>query len=164
MNRYLAIYLNDHYAGSVGAVELARRAAGEHEGTELGRLLATLAGEIEEDRQTLRRIMSAAGVRPHVAKYGLAWLGEKVGRLKPNGHLRQPSPLSPLVELEALATGITGKEMLWRSLRATPGAPTAGRSLDELIARAEDQRARVEAHRLEVAAGALAAGGAPGGP
>jgi hypothetical protein len=157
VTRYYGIYLNDHYAGSVGALELARRAAGEQEGTELGRFLATLAREIEEDRDALRRIMSAAGVRPHRHKYMATWLLEKAGRLKPNGHVLQSSPLSPLVELEALATGIGGKEMLWRALQAAD-APAAGQPLDELIVRAQNQRARLEEHRLAVARDALARG------
>ena len=40
--RYLAVYLNDHLAGSTAIVELVRRAAREHEGTELGGFLARL--------------------------------------------------------------------------------------------------------------------------
>ena len=41
--RYLAVYLNDHLAGSTAIVELVRRAAREHEGTELGGFLAASA-------------------------------------------------------------------------------------------------------------------------
>jgi hypothetical protein len=155
MSRYLGIYLNDHYAGSVGAVELAKRAAREHADGELGRFFAWLGEEIEADREVLRQIMSAAGTRPHRHKYALAWLAEKAGRFKPNGHLIRGSPLSPLLELEMLATGIVGKELLWRSLQATPGVPDAGHAFEGLIARAQDQRARVEAHRLDVARHAL---------
>jgi hypothetical protein len=157
MNEFLAIYLNDHYAGSVGAIELVKRARKEHAGTELGRFLAELVPQIETDRQVLRQIMAAAGAKPHIYKYGLAWLAEKAGRLKPNGRVIRRSPLSPLVELEALETGITGKELLWRALQAAPGTPTAGHSLDELIARAQQQRAGVEEHRRAAARVALSA-------
>ena len=157
MSEFLAIYLNDHYAGAVGAVELIKRGRKEHAGTELGRFLGELGPQIEADRQVLRQIMSAAGAKPHRYKWGAAWVAEKVGRLKPNGRIRERSPLSPLVELEALATGITGKEMLWRALQATPGAPTAGHSLDDLIVRAKSQRAAVEEHRVALARAALSA-------
>jgi hypothetical protein len=157
MSEFLAIYLNDHYAGSVGAVELVKRGRKEHAGTELGTFLGELGAQIEADREVLRQIMAAAGTKPHLHKWGLAWLAEKVGRLKPNGRLRERSPLSPLVELEALEAGITGKEMLWRALQATPGAPTAGHSLDDLIARAESQRAAVEEQRVALARAALSA-------
>ena len=149
---YLAIYLNDHFAGATGGVELARRAARENEGTDLGAFLAGLAVQIAEDRQTLRRVMAAAGVRPQVAKAGAAWLAEKAGRLKLNGQIRGQSPLSPVVELEGLAIGINGKLLLWRMLREHRPPGAAAVDLDELIARAERQLADLETHRI--AAGA----------
>ena len=49
-------------------------------------------------------------------KATLFWVGEKVGRLKPNGELLQFSPLSRVVELEGLLTGVSGKLSLWRTL------------------------------------------------
>ena len=61
MSDLLAIYLNDHLAGSTVGVELARRARGSNDGTELGEFLATLAAEIEEDRDTLGEVMGAVG-------------------------------------------------------------------------------------------------------
>jgi hypothetical protein len=155
MSDLLAIYLNDHYAGSVGAVELVKRGTKEHAGTQLGRFLAELGPQIEADRKALRQIMAAAGARPHWYKYGAMWMAEKIGRLKPNGRVIRGSPLSPLLELEALETGITGKELLWRALQLVPGAPTAGHSLDDLIARAQQQRAAVEEHRAGAARIAL---------
>jgi hypothetical protein len=155
MSELLAIYLNDHYAGAVGAVELTKRGSKEHAGTELGHFFGELGAQIEADRQVLRQIMAAAGAKPRLYKWGMAWVAEKVGRLKPNGRVREQSPLSPLIELDALATGIAGKEMLWRALQATPGAPTAGHSLEDLIARAQAQRAAVEEHRIAVARAAL---------
>jgi len=150
--RVLAVYLNDHLAGSTVAVELARRGAGEYQGTELGSFLARLATEIAEDRDALRRVKDAVGARPDMAKVALAWIGEKAGRLKLNGRLLGRSPLSPVVELELLEIGITGKLLLWRLLREQrlPGAGAV--DLDDLIARAERQREEVEEHRI--AAGA----------
>jgi hypothetical protein len=153
---FLAIYLNDHLAGSTGAVELARRAAREHAGTELGAFFSRLAGEIEADRQALRRVLAAAGARPQHAKLALAWLGEKAGRLKLNGRLLRRSPLSPFVELEALEVGIYGKQLLWQALREQRPPGAAAVDLDELIARAERQRGDVQRYRL-VAAAALKA-------
>jgi hypothetical protein len=148
----IAVYLNDHLAGATGAVELARRAAREREGTELGTFLAGLRAEIVADRRALRRVIDAAGVRISVGKVALAWGAEKAGRLKLNGRLVHPSPLSPLVELEALATGIHGKRQLWRALRAQRPPGTEAVDLDELVARAERQLDAVETHRLAAAA------------
>ena len=44
--RYLAVDLNDHLAGSTAVIELVRRAAREHEGTDLAAELFVLDGPI----------------------------------------------------------------------------------------------------------------------
>jgi hypothetical protein len=150
----LAIYLNDHLAGSTVGVELSRRARGSNEGTPLGEFLAALAAEIEEDRQTLGEVMEAAGVGRDRLKVVGAWAGEKAGRLKLNGSLLSYSPLSRVVELEGLRLGVEGKACLWRMLRALADPRLSGFDFDALIARAERQRDELERHRLE--AGLLA--------
>ena len=124
MNRpeLLAIYLNDHLAGSTGGVETARRARGSNEGTEFGAPLAALCAEIEADRETLEAVMKELGVARSRIKPAIGWLGEKLGRLKPNGQLRGYSPLSRVVELELLLLGITGKLRLWTLLDELVGA------------------------------------------
>jgi hypothetical protein len=152
--KYLPIYLNDHYAGSTLGVELAKRAAKNNDGNaEFGPALATLASEIDEDRDSLKRIMNRLGVSEDRIKASIFWLGEKVGRLKPNGELLQFSPLSRVVELEGLITGVGGKLSLWRTLleladredRLDEG------ELEVLAGRAEDQLLRL--HALRGAAG-----------
>jgi hypothetical protein len=146
VNRYLAIYLNDHLAGSTVGVELVRRAAREHPG-ELGVFLGRLAHEIEEDRATLLDVMGELGVREQRARTAAAWAAEKIGRLKPNGHLMQRSPLTPLVELEGLELGVFGKRRMWLVLAAL----THDARFDALAERAERQLEELEAHRLAVA-------------
>jgi hypothetical protein len=147
--RYIAVYLNDHLAGSTAAVELARRAAGEHDGTELGAFLSRLATEIAEDRTALRRVMKEAGAWPDPAKQTLAWVAEKIGRLKFNGRLRGRSPLSTLVELEALELGVYGKLLLWELLREQRPLGSAAVDLDDLIGRARSQLDEIETHRRQ---------------
>jgi hypothetical protein len=156
-SKYLATYLNDHLAGSTGGIELARRAANENKGNELGEFLSELVVEIEDDQDSLKDIMAALGVGEDRLKIAAGWLLEKVGRLKPNAQLTGYSPLSPLVELEGLVLGIHGKLAMWQALLQIAGPPPldAGR-LEELAARAERQIADVERHRLEVARSALA--------
>jgi hypothetical protein len=157
-SKYLATYLNDHLAGATAGVELVRRAAGENEGSELGAFLAQLTTEIEADREALETIMDELGVKPDRAKIAAGWTVEKLGRLKPNAQLRGYSPLSPLVELEGLATGIHGKLSLWRALSEIADALALGRPrLQELATRAESQQVDVERHRLDVARRALTA-------
>jgi hypothetical protein len=148
MSGDLVTYLNDHYTGSVGAIDIVHQGARRYAGSELGRFLASLEREIEEDREALRRIMDVAEARPHRVKHALAWAGGKAMTVK----LRM-SP-QPLMLLETLSLGITGKALGWRALAAA-GNPVHA-PLDDLIARAEAQLARVEEHRVAAAGKALA--------
>lgn len=154
----LAIYLNDHLAGSTVGVELARRARGSNEGTELGEFLAALTEEIEADRETLQDVMEAVGAgRDRLKVYG-AWTGEKLGRLKLNGSLLGYSPLSRVVELEGLRLGVEGKACLWRMLSELADPRLAGFDFDALTVRAERQRDELERRRLEAGRLALSDG------
>jgi hypothetical protein len=158
ISKYLATYLNDHFAAATGGHELAKRAARENEGSELGTFLSGLAAEIEEDRATLGGLMDELGVKADRLKVAAGWAAEKAGRLKPNAQLLGYSPLSPLVELEALLVGITGKLGLWRALAEVAVDLDLERArFDELAARAERQRNELEPRRLEVARRALTA-------
>jgi predicted DNA-binding ribbon-helix-helix protein len=155
--KYLPIYLNDHYAGSTLGVELAKRAAKNNNGNvEFGPPLATLAAEIDEDRDALKQIMGRLDVSEDRIKASIFWLGEKVGRLKPNGELLQFSPLSRVVELEGLITGVSGKLSLWRTLLelAERDERLDAGELEVLAGRAEDQLLRL--HALRGAAGLIA--------
>lgn len=150
----LGIYLNDHLAGATGGVDLARRAAGAHRGTETGRTLQRLGQEIDEDRDELIAMMGSLDVPVRTYKVYLGWAAEKVGRLKSNGRLLSRSPLSSLVELEGLALGITGKIALWRTLTvvAEGGTRVDADQLGRLLDRAQAQLDAVEALRVETAA------------
>src|SRR5579884_4159682 len=102
----LAIYLNDHLAAATGARELARRAAGANRGSRYGAFLERLAEEIDEDRQTLLEVMDALDVGVDHLKIAGGWTAEKLGRFKLNGRLFGYSPLSRVIEVEALALGV----------------------------------------------------------
>jgi hypothetical protein len=159
MTRRLAIYLNDHLAGSIVGTELAKRALRENRGSELEETLEWLLGELLEDRATLERLMEDLGVVRSRAKGTLAVALERVGRLKLNGQLTGYSPLSRLVELEGLALGVTGKLALWENLRElAAGEPAlSGFDLDGLAERARAQLERLHRERLEAARRALTA-------
>jgi hypothetical protein len=151
--KYLPIYLNDHFAGSTAGSELAKRAAhNSRDDPEFGPALSRLAAEIEEDRASLKAIMGRLGVEEDRIKSSLAWAAEKAARLKLNGELLHPSPLSRLVEVEGLASGVTGKLSLWRALIAIAPQETRldAAELERLAERAEDQLARL--HELRDAA------------
>jgi hypothetical protein len=151
--RLIAIYLNDHLAGSTGGLELARRALGANRGTAFEAPLERLATEIEEDRDALLDVMTRLEVARDPVKVWAGWLAEKWGRLKLNGRITGYSPLSRVLELELLALGVEGKRGLWRTLvRVADGdARLEGVDLDELARRAERQRRLLERERLRAA-------------
>ena len=152
----LGIYLNDHLAGSTTGLELFRRVAGAHRGTPAGVVLERLTREIEEDREELLRIMRTLGVPVRQYKVAAGWAMEKVGRLKLNGRLLSRSPLSSVVEFEALYLGVQGKGAGWRLLRAIEDPRLDAAQLDRLVDRAAAQADALE--ELRLAAGRALAG------
>lgn len=155
-DRLLAIYLNDHLAGATLGVELARRLRSSNRGdAEFGEPLAKICGEIEADRETLIRLMERLSVDRNPVKPVLARLAERLGRLKLNGQLRGYSPLSRVLELEVLATGIGGKLQLWNALEQSLGETLDGFDFHALAERADDQGQRVEDLHLKATERAL---------
>jgi hypothetical protein len=153
----LGIYLNDHLAGSTSGLELVRRTSRAHADTPAGPPLRRLACEIAEDRRTLLAIMRTLRVPVRHYKVLGGWAAEKAARLKPNGRLRQRSPLSSVIELESLLLGIAGKRACWRVLRLQAQADRRldPAQFDDLAARAERQIETVEGLRIEAAAEAF---------
>jgi hypothetical protein len=88
----------------------------------------------------------------------VAWGAEKLGRLKLNGQLVGYSPLSRVVELEALTLGVAGKLALWRALdQLEPQRPELSKAnLEGLIARADRQLRSLEEQRRNAVTDAFA--------
>lgn len=149
-DRLLEIYVADHLAAATAGLELARRSARNNSESSFGEPLQRLAAEIAEDRRTLQQLVAALGFRESKVKTAAAWAAERLGRLKLNGQVTGYSPLSRVLELEALLVGVAGKRALWQALGALP--TTAERlsrfDLDGLEERAVRQQAEVEELRL----------------
>ncbi|MFD8306437.1 hypothetical protein ACFV29_29455 [Streptomyces sp. NPDC059690] len=156
--RLLGVYLNDHLAGATVGTELAHRMVHEHGDTAYGSELRSLATEIAQDRRALLRIMAELDVPARRYKIYGAWLGEKLGRAKPNGRLLRRSGLTLLIELEALRSGAAGKALLWRTLLTAAAAdPRFDRDrLEELRQRAERQMRTLDSLHNRAATGLLA--------
>lgn len=157
MNRQLlGIYLNDHLAGAMGGLELARRALRNNRGTPLAADLERIVKEIEEDRVSLEGLMERLRISKSPVKAPVAWALEKVGRLKLNGRLLEYSPLSRVIELELLSSGVETKLAMWTALKRLAGEGVdLGLDLEDLIARARRQRRLIDRRRLEAAATAF---------
>ncbi|MFF7177595.1 hypothetical protein [Streptomyces sp. NPDC008121] len=155
----MAVYLNDHLAGASAGVQLARRMTRAHRGRAFERQLAGLAEEVREDRRTLCRLMEVLGVPRRRSRAAAGWAAERLGRFKFNGRVLTRSPLSDVLELEAMRLAVEGKADCWRSLRGL--ARTDPRldpdALDELIQRARRQSQALEAMRTTAATHVLTA-------
>jgi hypothetical protein len=150
---FLAIYLNDHLLGATAGVELARRLADIQAGAEYADDVARLAEDIEEDRASLIRIMKQLRVAVNPVKVASGWMGEKLARLKRNGRWLRRSPLSSLLELEAMSLGVEGKAAGWHSLRAVADRDDRldPAEFERLIQRADRQRDLLEQLRVVTA-------------
>jgi hypothetical protein len=160
-DKYLGIYLNDHLAGATAGLELARRAQGANEGTQLGVFLTQLVTEIDEDREVLQAVMAKLDVSRDSLKVAFGWATEKAGRLKLNGQITGYSPLSRVVELEGLSIGVDGKKGLWRMLRELEDPRLSEFDFDALAARAQEQRDELERRRIDAGLAAFEAAPKP---
>ena len=154
-NEALAIYLNDHLAGSVAALELLGALEGEREGMADASVLARVRADIEEDREVLGRLMERLGIAASKPRQATAWVAEKLIDLK----LRIDDPghgaLRRMQTLETVSMGIEGKRLLAVALIATAATDPALTEFEADCAllgrRAEEQRAVVETLRIEAA-------------
>ena len=114
MSDRLSVYLQDHLAGSVLAVELVEFLQDQHANQPLGVFASIMLKKIKSDQDVLRSIARKIGDQGSEVKEAAAWLSEKVARLKLGAHGK--STLGRLEALEFLALGIQGKLALWRAL------------------------------------------------
>lgn len=153
----LSIYLNDHLTGAAAGVDLFARVAASYSDRAARPILRGLADEVSQDRDALLTLMSDLGIKPRAYRMVAGRLLEKLGRLKLNGTVLTRSPLTDLVELEALRSGIQAKLAMWQALAAAqPATQIAPERLTDLTERAESQLRRLEPMRQDAARSALA--------
>ena len=149
-------YLNDHLAGSVAAIELIAHWSKLCGGKPLGEFFDGLEAEISVDQETLRDLMRCLGVEESKVRQASAWAAEKLGRARIVIAGDEPGGLGLVLALEGLIMGITGKQLLWRSLDAANLPKTEGFDFKELQRRAEGQIKRAEVERIRAAQQAFA--------
>ena len=152
----LRIYLADHHAGSVGGLALAKRLA--RRGGEIGSTVSVVLGHIQEDKRALLRLLGRVGGTRHRAKETAAALAERLGRLKLNGRLFGRSPLTPVLELEAMVLAIEGRKRLWLTMTQLAKDAYPDWDIDDLrrrATRADADAAAVDRIRAAVAGAAL---------
>jgi hypothetical protein len=134
-------YLNDHLAGSVVGLDIAKRCASRSDDPELQDALRGVVEQIERDQEYLRLVMDDLGFHLSVTKEAAAIAGTWAGWVR-NKWFTQEA-LGQLEDLEALCIGVWGKRLLWGALGrvAEQDKDTAldGPELDRRAASAEAQ-------------------------
>ena len=149
---YLRVYLNDHRAGAAGGQALAKRCLRNNPRSELGDTLRQLLPELESEAKTLEGIIERLDTTANRVKQVLAVAGERAARLKLNGSFRHYSPLSRLVEVEALLAGIEAKRSMWLAFASSAVSDAvADVDFEALATRATEQRRRLQPHHREAA-------------
>jgi hypothetical protein len=151
----LTVYMNDHLAGGVAALELLGHLIKRHKGKPLAQFLIALEQDIESDAAVLRRLIGETRAQESFFRKAAAWLSEKFARVKFIGAGDQRDELGLLQALETIELGIRGKQLLWRALATTNLAGVSDVDLGELEKRALDQQQRVEKERTQIARAAF---------
>lgn len=146
----LESYLNEHLAGSVGALELLSHWAKAHKDEPLGSFFLEIEKEIKADQDVLRSIMGDLGIEESKIRKAGAWAAEKVGRARMIVAGDEPGSLGLVLTLEGLIMGVTGKRLLWSALAAVDLPRLDRFDFEQLQRRAEQQVQRIEAERLSV--------------
>ena len=152
-NENLGIYLNDHLAGSVGALELLERLIRTYEDHSIVGFCREIKSEVEADQQVLRNVMAALGVEESAFRKASAWVAEKLSRAKLAIERNDSGEIGLVEALEGLVLGIKGKEGLWSALAGIQAtwAPLKQFDFSRLKQRAVEQAMRVETMRLSAA-------------
>ena len=151
----LETYLNDHIAGATAGTNLAKMAAEEHQTDEHGPFFSEIYAAIEADFGTLKELASALGVEESAGKGALAEVGSKL--MAPKFTAGDDDELNAFVTIETLSIGVEGKVCMWKALKtiASEYAAFENFDVDELLARAESQREKLEQQRQKMAPLAL---------
>lgn len=135
----LETYLNDHLAGSVVGLEIARRCASRADDPEFAASMTRIRDQIERDQEYLRVVMNVLGLHESLVKVAAAVAGAWASWARSTWFTDEP--LGELEDLEALCIGVWGKRLLWGTLgRLAAQYPALDRAeLDRLAAAADVQ-------------------------
>jgi hypothetical protein len=160
-DRAIEVYLNDHFAGAMLGSDLAQSIRDRHEGTPLGEVMASIATDVEQDRQTLADLMDRMDMSKNPVKQAAGWVAEKASRVKFSGVGSGEPDQGAFMALETLTLGVEGKASLWRALKEVQSQypPLGATNLDELIERAGAQHDLLERERLAAGTRALGTNG-----
>lgn len=136
----LELYLSDHLTGATAGVGRITRMANDFVDTPMFGRLGQLVDEISAERAFLIQLIDDLGLDRKPYRQAVAWVGERVGRLKSNGKIVERSPMTMLLETELMRGAVMGKLGMWQMLEVQ--APTLGldpKVFTDLIEMTENQ-------------------------
>jgi len=139
-------YISDHLAGATAGTNRISRMAQDYIDTPVFSQISEAAEAIRRERGFLIELMKAQDFPRPPGSMAVTWLGERVGRLKPNGRLPiQRSPSTLVVEAEMMLTAVTGKLHGWKVMKDHAEALGVEEAVFQgLIEDAEVQRQQLE--------------------
>lgn len=152
----LATYLSDHVAAAAGMRNRVARMVRAYPQGPLAHSMRQLAQALDGERDWLITLTDSQQV--HLSRWkSLAVAGaERLGRLKLNGRVVRTSPLSPLLELELLNSGLRGKRSLWLTLQEWSSELRLDEAeLQSLLADVDDQIEQAEQLAAQIRVAAL---------
>lgn len=157
MDSKLQRYLNDHLAGSAGAVDLLQSICDAQDEPEEARYFREQKSKVEEERRFLKGLIEKLGKKDSTLLQAAGKLTGKASKLKLLWEGFEPGRLGMFEALEILAAGIQAKRLLWVVLREiAPWIPEwEGCDFEKLEKEALAQRDAVEGRRIEAGVAAL---------
>jgi hypothetical protein len=153
MDQQLERYLNDHLAGSSGAVVMIQHFIDTLEDQEARDFFIKLKSSVESDRDLLKRLLESAGMGTSALLSATGNITARVGFLKLMWEGFEPGRLGLFEGLEMLALGVQGKRLLWLALQEISTWYPEWSDVDfpQLELEAIAQRDGVERWRIEAA-------------
>ncbi len=147
----LAHYVRIHLTGAAAGIELFGRGSNLWS-PEARQVTAGIRGELYEERSWLRSFVKDIGSSEPTLTELAAKVGERVGRLKPNGKLLSRTPLTDVIDLESMHDAVSGKVAGWEALLQLDDDRADHAELERLLAQGHSQIDRLrEQHRAAAA-------------
>jgi hypothetical protein len=148
--RLLAIYARDHHTLLTALRELAHRMRTDGPPEERQGFVSDLCEAVDNDRECLEQFLGRIDSAPSSTRNVAVWVAERLGRLKLNGRLLRPSPLSAVTELEGSRLLLEANRALWSGLAhlaiGPPDAAERAHRSEGLLATAERLRLNALQH------------------
>ncbi len=160
MNQKLERYLNDHLAGSSGALLLIGHLIDSLKDPLAVEFFQKFKTDVERDQRLLEFLLTTVGLQPSGVLKTAGNLTARMGSLKLMWEGLEPGKLGLFEALEMLTLGVQGKRLLWVALREIASTYPAWKEINftDLEADAIRQRDGIEVRRIQAAHQTFASG------